>query len=364
MQTTSTYFLLLAIATACGSKTESTPTPSTPSTKPTEYVVSTLAGGETEGYRDGPGATALFNAANSLICDKQDNILVADQGNNRIRQITPAGLVSSLAGGGTDTDWTANTNPLKASLKRPRFMNFAPNGELLISEMSDRYYDKTNVLFRVYSATGGIRNVVYSNPPATFNNQFYGNRGVFQDAAGNYYLPEDQTIRKISPQGVHTPAWVSVPSRITNQLTGNITAIDSKGTIYFPTEDFSSFTNGTITKVSADGKISYLRDAKFDDKVLNGDLSKVFLGGLRSLTIDKQDNLYVVTSGDQLVFDRIYKITPDNQVTFVAGGKGSDFKDGKGADALFNYIAGIAVDSKGIIYVSDWGRIRKIAPAQ
>src|SRR5215469_5824207 len=61
--------------------------------------VTTLAGlAGTSGTNDGLGAAARFFGPNSLAVDPQGNVYVADTGNDTIRKITPAGLVTTLAG--------------------------------------------------------------------------------------------------------------------------------------------------------------------------------------------------------------------------------------------------------------------------
>ena len=63
-----------------------------------------IAGTGALSYLDGPAASAQFSSAKGIAIDANGNILVADEANQRIRMISPAGMVSTIAGSGTAVD--------------------------------------------------------------------------------------------------------------------------------------------------------------------------------------------------------------------------------------------------------------------
>jgi hypothetical protein len=109
--------------------------------KITEGVVSNFVGSTTQGTADGTGANAQFSLIQAIGIDGQDNIYVADS--NRVRQITPAGVVTTLAGSTT-------AGYVDGTLTEARFnyiaaLTAAPDGTLFL-------YDRDNKSVRIISA--------------------------------------------------------------------------------------------------------------------------------------------------------------------------------------------------------------------
>ncbi|MBS0654426.1 MAG: hypothetical protein JSR46_01495 [Verrucomicrobia bacterium] len=96
-----------------------------------EGIVSTIAGSQ-PGYRDGLGSEALFKSPTGICVDNKDNIYVADEGNNKIRKITPTGDVSTVCGSDQDNGWG------EIQLNGPRGMCVNRHGNLVIADRGNK----------------------------------------------------------------------------------------------------------------------------------------------------------------------------------------------------------------------------------
>jgi DNA-binding beta-propeller fold protein YncE len=92
-------------------------------------VVSTVAGATETGYIDGAAATARFDHPHGIACDAAGNIYVADTDNNAIRQISPTGVVSTLAG--VKDMGTVNAVGSEARFANPSDMWYEPSDACL-----------------------------------------------------------------------------------------------------------------------------------------------------------------------------------------------------------------------------------------
>ncbi len=155
------------------------------------------------GSMNGTGTNAQFDAPSGLAFDASGNLYVSDTGNNIIREITPAGAVSTIAGvpgSGGFADGAAGS----ALFSAPLGIVVATNGTIFVA-------DSRNHCIREIS-NGGVSTFagepqVWGATDATGTNaQFNGPLGLAFDAAGNLFVSDanNDTIRKITPAGVVT----------------------------------------------------------------------------------------------------------------------------------------------------------------
>jgi sugar lactone lactonase YvrE len=163
-------------------------------------VVSTFAGG-VSGFADGIGINAQFNSPQGIVVDSLGNVFVADSGNHRIRSITPAGQVSTLAG----QSLSGTTDDLGTLAK----FN-TPTG-LAIDSLRNLYVtDKNNHRIRKVTAQGGVSTLAGST--SGFINdtgvaaQFNSPVGITIDSTGTLYVADtgNHRIRTVTSTGVVT----------------------------------------------------------------------------------------------------------------------------------------------------------------
>jgi len=160
-------------------------------------VVSTLAGNGNAAWVDGPGTTASFYNPTGLAVDVNGNVFVADAGNNRIREISPTGVVSTFAGNGTFG--SANGNGTSASFNHPTGVAVDIDGNIYVA-------DQKNNLIRMIAFDGTVSTWAGNGKALATNGRgsgasFSSPTGIAVDAAGNVYVADqgNNLIRKITP---------------------------------------------------------------------------------------------------------------------------------------------------------------------
>lgn len=368
-------------------------------------VVTTLAG--TPGTAGTVNATpAAFNEPFSLVVDATGTLYVADTNNNAIRKITPAGVVSTLAGGNGSgaVDGTGSA----AKFHEPRGLALDSAGNLFVADYENNIVRKVTPAGVVTTLAGA------ANTPGNVNGQGTAARfmllnSIAVDAGGNVYVADAgaRALRKISPTGLVTTLAGATPGTFSEPRG---VALDASGNIWM-----SDYGAHTLVKVSAAGVVSKIAGTSFSPGTADGTATALFyspsgmafdssnnvvladtgnhtirkvtvagavttLAGLagRSSSVDGQgtsarfEEPYSIATDGTYVFladhsdHSIRKISADGTVTTLAGKAGSyGSTDGTGASARFFVPSGIAVDSAGTVVVADTNNsvIRKISPA-
>jgi sugar lactone lactonase YvrE len=131
-------------------------------------------------------------------------------------------------------------------------------------------------------------------------------------------------------------------------------AVDNSGILYVADRD-----NNLIRKITPEGEVSTLAGSTTSGSV-DGSGSQARFNCPNAVTIDAIGNLYIA----DLKNNMIRKISPEGEVITFAGNITAGSNDGKGILASFNSPSGITVDNAGYVYVADYGNnvIRKISP--
>ena len=242
----------------------------------------------------GPAKLAMLNQPEGVAVDASGNLYIADTDNNRIRKISPNGIITTVAGTG----------------------------------------------IAGFSGDGGPASQAQLNHP----------EGVAVDASGNLYIADtgNNRIRKISPDGIITTvagngiAGFSGDNGPASQAQLNQpegVAVDASGNLYIADTD-----NDRIREVRTDGVIVTIAgDAGFSGD--GGPASQAQLNHPEGVAVDASGNLYIADTGN----NRIRKISPNGIITTVAG---------NGTPAILNAPTGIAVSASGNLYIADTGNNR------
>jgi streptogramin lyase len=315
-------------------------------------TVSTLAGlaGSTNfGYVDATGSAARFRAPNTAAVSPDGNIYVSDTWNDRVRKITPAGVVTSLT-------------PV---FPNPRGIAIRSTGELIVSDTSFSTLSSISASGTASLFAGTLNTYGSTDGPAEIA-RFYSPIGISLDTAGNCYVADssNQTVRKVSPSGVTTTLAGQVGMAGSDDTSGaNITfngprglAIDSTGTTWLADTD-----NHLIRKVLPSGITFTYSGQPLVDGSANGPLATAEFSSPSDIALTPDGNAYVADTANHV----IRRISTSGIVSTFAGTAGTyGNTDGVGSAALFRSPSGIAADLAGNLYVADRGNhtIRKISP--
>lgn len=386
------------------------------------YYFTPLAGHTSAGHADGAGRAALFNRPWDIAVHRDGTLFVTDRSNHVIRRITPAGLVSTIAGtpgqtGGNNgigaaarfnfpqalaVDSAANVFVLDDGAIR----KITPAG--VVSTLAGRAGERGN-----RDGPGDIARFSFGPSPLSGSSAPFAlgpsaiEGDIATDREGNLYIADtgNRVIRKVTAEGVVTtiagqasgagsvmangiPLVFTAPARLTVDDSGNLYVTDRALPFYVhrisPAGEVRSTQVGSNNwsnygvAVDRQGGIYLLASngGGYDDDtgavekigpngsyfLVAGDYSAGTADGPR---FSDPQGLAIDEAGNLFVADTgnhaIRRIAPDGRVTTVAGDPPVR-RDGSGTEARFQSPDAFALDRHGNLFVSDSGALRRIAP--
>ncbi len=205
--------------------------------------------GTGRGYIDGNGATAMFNNPTQLAADASNNVYVVDRLNQNIRKVTQTRLVSTFAGSNDpipmNRDGSVDGTGTAAKFDTPFGIAIDGSGNLYVT-------DQGNHRIRKITPSGVVTTLAGSSPGFADGTgtaaKFSSPNGITVDTVGNVYVSDsgNKRIRKITPNGVVTTVAGTGTQQITNGgfnqasfYAPNAIAIDAAGNLYVGDTDGS-----------------------------------------------------------------------------------------------------------------------------
>lgn len=326
--------------------------------------VTTFAGSTAHGSSDGTGAAASFHSPSGVAMDSSGNIYVADSENDLIRKITSAGVVTTLAGTAGVAGHADGTGT-SASFSSPAAVAVDSADNVYVADYGNNEIRKITSAGVVTTFAGQI------NPGAADGTgiaaSFYHPSGVALDPSGQYLYVADtlnNEIRKITTSGAQVTTLAGSGPTMPGSADGLGTAasfnapkgvaVDSSGNIYV-----ADTNNNEIRKVDSSRTVTTPAGSTTQGSA-DGTGSAASFNLPSALAVDAAGNVYVADSGN----NEIRMVTTAGVVTTLAGSTTPGSADGTGAAAQFNSPGGIVVDSSGNLFVGDFNNneIRKLAP--
>jgi len=267
----------------------------------TAGIITTVAGNGTAGYSGdgGPATTAQLDNAHGVAVDSVGNVYIADAANNRIRKVDTAGIISTIAGS-SDAGYSGDGGAAQsAQLSLPHDVEVDHNDQLYIADSGNNRIRKVDATGNINTVAGtGVRGNSGDGGAATSAQLNYP-LGIAVDSSGNVYIADSLnfTVRKVDATGnISTVAGTGVRGNsgdggpaTSAQLNYPLgVAADRSGHVYF-----ADIQNERVRKVAPFSTNADLRDLTLSA----GTLNPVFLPGttVYSVSVDSSVSSITVT---------------------------------------------------------------------
>jgi len=331
-------------------------------------IINVVAGNGFIGFSGDGGlaVNASLNFPQAIALDPAGNLYIA-QYDGRIRKVTPDGIISTYAGNGI-AGFSGDGGPAtQAEINRPGGLAFDSAGNLFVADSANNRIRKISPGGVIITIAGsGARGFSGDGGPAIAAKLNFPTR-IAVDSAGNLYIAETDNfaVRIVSNGKIDTFAGggfdigEGVPAKGAVMLPLAV-AVDSSGNVYISDIFFAGIrkidTKGIIRTVAGGSAFGFSGDggpaidASFDFGVYPG------------LAIDSSQNIFVGDDQNR----RVRQITSDGTIRTIAGNTLYRFSgDGGPATSATLYLPyAVLADDSGNVFIGETGqnRIRRVAP--
>jgi len=266
------------------------------------------------GYADGVGAAAQFHGPAGVVLDTNDNIYVADDGNNTIREITPGGAVTTLAGKALYSDTVDGTG------QNARFTGVAA---IVMDKSGMMYVTGYDYTVRKVANDGTVTTLAGSKglrgiddgagASARFSSNYLP---LAIDTSGNLYTSDNTTVRKITSTG--TVSTLAGAGRHYGQVDGKGAAARFGGEFASLAKVVAGDTSGNIYVQEPDSIRQVTPEGLATTVLRHGD------NQVRAFATDANGNLYAQCPVIQTTWapNAVCMITPAGLMTLFPGTTG------------------------------------------
>ena len=334
-------------------------------------TISTFAGRNgmfADGY---PAVNAEMSQVSNICTDVAGNVYLADISNERIRKISPSGIITTAAGSGISRSGASNVGDggpaTAAGFYYPSAVAVDAAGNMYICEQGNQRIRKVNTTGIISTIAGnGTFGYTGDGGPAT-SSELSDPTGIAVDRHGNIFICDNNNhcIRKIDTNGtIHTIAGTGTPGFNGNNIAATSAqlafpddvAVDTMGNVFISDQGTNTIryvdTNGIIHLYAGSGNSGFSGDG--------GIATNAKLADPRGIKVDNYGNLYIADYGN----NRIRMVNANHIIQTIAG-SGTPGFSGDGGSALsanMNGPSGIAIDASFNLYITDANnfRIRKV----
>jgi RHS repeat-associated protein len=344
-----------------------------------KVVITTVAGNGETGYThdDAPATQVRLNVPRGVATGPDGSFYIAERLANRVRRVSPSGIITTVAGVGGSGEYSGDGGPAtQAALSQPHGLALGPDGSLYIADTNNNRIRKVSP-GGIITTVAGNGNGGYSGNggPAT-QAALYRPSGIAVGPDGSLYIAADSRIRKVSPSGIITTVAGSDSSCQYLGDGGLATqaelcnpagvALGSDGSLYIVDSDSYFTDNNRVRKVSPSGIITTVAGGSWhsEDGI---PATQAWLISPAGLALDLDGSLYITDAGDLYNNGRIRKVSPTGTITTLAGNgrQGACSFSGESAPAMqaeFCILAHIAIGPTNSLYIADSFnyRVRKL----